>query len=73
LVEIQPFGRDAMTIIEAMQLGDNSLRISNGGSKWLVYDKEHGWSVYERGYGKKKTTIVYRGSQEIAVKFLLEE
>lgn len=59
-----------MTIQEALR--DTMIRLSNG-SRWLVREMDGTYIVYEREYGRKKSTLVIETKEEEkAVAALLE-
>ena len=59
-----------MNIYDALK--QTSARLSYG-SRWLVGRLDGGYIVYERQYGRKKTTIIIEtDSEEKAVAALLE-
>jgi hypothetical protein len=64
-----------MKIIEALS-SENGIRLANSNGRWLVIDKTFTteFVVYEHKAYAKKTTEVYRGSDEDkAVKILLND
>jgi len=54
-------------------LSESGARISTG-DRWLCYDKDFGWTVYEHRYNAKKATVLLETESESdAVEAMLKE
>ena len=53
-------------------LEDTNARITFG-NRWLVFDTDEGWTVYERKYNAKRTTVILQTKcEEDAVNALIK-